>query len=295
MRRWLTGLAALILIGTALALGLTRPRHLDAAAVAAVAPDLARGAYLFDAAGCASCHAAPEATGDARLVLAGGRRFSTTFGTFVAPNISPDPKAGIGDWPLAEIADAVMLGSGRHRHLYPVLPYPEYGRARLADIVSLAAYQKTLPPDPTPSQPQEIGFLFNIRAGLGLWKWLYAGRGWVLADPADPQTERGRYLVEALGHCGECHTPRTLLGGLDRSRWLGGAPDPSGKGRIPNISPGGLDWSADDIASFLETGLKPDFDSAGSSMAEVIRNTARLTPEDRGAIAAYLKAIPPVR
>ena len=116
---------------------------------------------------------------------------------------------------------------------------------------------------------------------------------YVLHNPENPQIERGRYLVEALGHCGECHTPRGILGQLDKSRWLQGAPNPSGAGQIPGIDPGQLDWIEDDIAYYLETGFTPDFDSAGGKMAEVIENTAKLSAEDRSAIAAYLKTVPP--
>jgi mono/diheme cytochrome c family protein len=115
---------------------------------------------------------------------------------------------------------------------------------------------------------------------------------WVVADAANPELERGRYLVEALGHCGECHTPRNILGGLDKSRWLTGAKNPNGEGRIPDITPTKLSWSASDIAYYFETGFKPDFDTAGGHMVEVVENLAGLPTEDRQAIAAYLKALP---
>ena len=129
---------------------------------------------------------------------------------------------------------------------------------------------------------------------MGGWKLLFRSDNWVLAEAATPQIERGRYLVESLGHCGECHTPRNMLGGLDRSRWMAGADNPSGEGGIPGIAPGALNWSESEIAYFLESGFTPEFDTAGGEMAEVIRNTSRLSPEDRAAIAAYLKAIPAV-
>jgi mono/diheme cytochrome c family protein len=109
-----------------------------------------------------------------------------------------------------------------------------------------------------------------------------------------PELEAGRYLAEALAHCGECHTPRNAMGGLDRSRWLAGAPNPSGEGRIPNITPAALDWSAADIAEYLKSGFTPEFDTAGGSMAAVVAGTSRLSDADRAAIAAYVKAVPPV-
>jgi mono/diheme cytochrome c family protein len=113
-------------------------------------------------------------------------------------------------------------------------------------------------------------------------------------DAASPAIERGRYIAEALAHCGECHTPRNLLGGLDRSRWLGGAPDPSGKGSIPNITLGKLTWSEAEIVEYLTSGFTPEFDSVGGHMAHVVDNMARLPESDRAAVAAYLKSVPAV-
>lgn len=162
------------------------------------------------------------------------------------------------------------------------------------DLLDLFAYLKTLPPSDVASQPHEMGFPFNISRGIGLWKMLNLDPSPVLADVSDPQVERGRYLVEGPGHCGECHTPRDAMGGLRYDAWLSGGPNPDGEGSIPNITPGGLDWAASDIAYYLESGFTPDFDSAGGSMVSVIRNTSQLPAEDREAIAAYLKAVPPV-
>jgi mono/diheme cytochrome c family protein len=115
-----------------------------------------------------------------------------------------------------------------------------------------------------------------------------------VVDVSGAELERGRYIVEALAHCAECHTPRNAMGGLDRARWMAGAPNPSGDGRIPGITPAQLDWSAQDIAYYLETGFDPDFDSAGGTMGSVVRNFANLTAEDRAAVAAYVKALPPI-
>ena len=147
-------------------------------------------------------------------------------------------------------------------------------------------------PSATPSKPHDVGFSFSIRRGLGAWKLLFLDDSFALADANSPEIARGRYLVEAMGHCGECHTPRGVLGQLDRSRWLQGAPNPSGRGRIPGIAQGQLDWETADIIYYLETGLTPEYDSAGGKMAEVVENMAKLTADDRAAIAAYLKAIP---
>ena len=292
VRRALTGLllaGAVVVIGGAVA---TRPSPLPDDALAGLTPDPAHGAVVYAAMGCASCHAVEDGAPD---VLAGGKAFASDFGTFFAPNISMDADAGIGGWTDVQIASAVTRGvSADGAHLYPAFPYAAYHHADLQDVADLIAHLRTLPADPTPSRPHDIGFPFNIRATLGVWKALYLRDGWVMTDAATPEVERGRYLVEALGHCGECHTPRDALGGLETGVWLSGAPNPSGEGRIPNITPGGLSWSAGEIAEYLSSGFTPDFDTAGGSMAEVVANTAQLPDSDRAAIAAYIKAVPAV-
>ncbi|MGR3578507.1 MAG: c-type cytochrome, partial [Sagittula sp.] len=130
---------------------------------------------------------------------------------------------------------------------------------------------------------------FNIRRSLGGWKLLFFSDDYVM--PAG-DNERGRYLAETLAHCGECHTPRNALGGLDKGRWLAGAPNPSGQGTIPALTPDKLTWSATDVAYYLETGFTPDFDSVGGHMAEVVDNFSKLSAEDRTAVANYIKALP---
>ncbi|QYK40206.1 MAG: cytochrome c [Paracoccaceae bacterium] len=288
-------LLGLIILGAGAGWWLTGARALPPSATAGLSGDADRGEAVFHAAGCASCHMAPGATGEAQRVLSGGQRFATAFGTFIAPNISPDPAQGIGDWSLADFASAVQRGvSPEGQHYYPAFPYAAYGRASLQDIADLWAFWPRLPADATPSLPHEVGFPFNIRRSLGGWKLLFGGGDWALAGNLTPTEGRGRYLVEALAHCGECHTPRNALGGLDRARWLAGAPNPSGPGRVPNITPGALDWSEEDIVAYLTTGFTPEYDVAGGHMAHVVENMARLPETDRAAIAAYLKRVPPV-
>jgi len=261
------------------------------------APDLANGKRIFFAGGCASCHAAPGASGDARMVLTGGVALKTQFGTFHAPNISPDPKAGIGNWTLAEFGDALTRGIGRNgENLYPAFPYTSYARMKPQDVADLYGYLKTLPASGNVAPAHELSFPFNQRIALTGWKFLFFSETpRVTLASADPQVQRGQYLVEGPGHCGECHTPRNALGGLKTDQWLAGGPNPEGEGRIPNITPGSDSigkWSAEEIATYLETGFTPDFDSVGGSMVEVQKNMAELPAEDRAAIAAYLKAIP---
>lgn len=279
---------------------LTSPDRLDTEQLAALGTgDPGRGEAIFNAGGCSSCHARPKAEGDARLELAGGVELNTPFGTFVAPNISQDARDGIGLWTLEDFANAMLRGvSPDGGHYYPAFPYSSYARMAPGDVADLYGYMKTLPAVAGAAPDHRLGFPFNIRRGLGLWKLLHLGGDPViaLADDAPEQVRRGRYLVEGPGHCGECHTPRDLSGGVKKAEWLAGAVAAEGTGNIPNITSGegGIGaWSADEIAYFLESGFTPDFDSAGGAMAEVIKNTALLAAEDRAAIAAYLKAVPP--
>lgn len=282
-------------LAAGIGLFVTRPMPLDVSALDGIIADAERGQAVFAAAGCASCHTAKGSEPSAQPILAGGREFPSPFGTFVAPNISPDPTHGIGTWSDIELASAITRGvSPVGAHYFPAFPYASYNKAELQDIADLISFLRTLPPDATPDQPHKVGFPFNIRASLGGWKMLFVSEEWALSGEVSPQVARGRYLVEALGHCTECHTSRNLLGGLNRDAWLAGAPHPSGKGRIPNITPGALSWSEEEIAQYLASGLTPEFDVAGGEMFEVVQNTSQLSNDDRLAIAAYLKAIPAI-
>ena len=290
-------LALLVILGVA-GLGVfwlvTAPKTLPGDTFATLSGDPGRGEQVFWAAGCASCHAAPGAEGEERLVLAGGRAFETDFGTFHAPNISPSDQ-GIAGWSIADLGDAMMQGvSPDGAHYYPAFPYSSYVKAAPQDIADLHAFMQTLPGSDEPNLGHDVGFPFNIRRLLGGWKMLFFSDDWVMADVPDDTLVRGRYLVEAVGHCAECHTPRNALGGLDTSRWLAGAPSPDGRGTIPNITPAALDWSDLDIAAYLTTGFTPEYDSAGGEMAEVVQNMAHLPEADIAAIVAYLKAVPAV-
>ena len=283
----------LALLGAAFGWWLSRPVGVDDALLAGLTPDPEQGALVFWAGGCASCHAADDAKGDDLLVLAGGQSLASDFGAFTVPNISPHPEAGIGGWSALDLANAMMAGvSPDGRHYYPSFPYTSYIKMTAQDVVDLHAYLVTLPASDQVNPPHDLGFPFTVRRGIGLWKQLNLKDDWVLAGDVDAQIARGRYLVEGPGHCSECHTPRDFAGGLDLSNWMTGAPNPSGKGRIPGIDPASLTWSAADIAYYLESGFTPEYDSAGGHMAKVVGNMARLPASDRAAIAAYLKALP---
>lgn len=298
--RLAAGAVAVCAIGAGAFWVLTAPVRLDDVALAALGQgDATRGERIFWAGGCASCHARPKAEGDARLELAGGVELKTGFGTFVAPNISQDLQDGIGAWSVEDFANAVMRGvSPAGEHLYPAFPYTSYTRMKPADVADLYAFMKTLPAVEGRAPGHSLSFPFNIRRGLGLWKHLYLSDEPVVTfdDPPGDAVLRGRYLVEGPGHCGECHTPREFTGAVKTGQWLAGAIAAEGDGIVPNITSGegGIgSWSQDDIVNYLETGFTPEFDSVGGTMVEVQRNMARLTDEDRQAIAAYLKAIPP--
>lgn len=290
---------ALAAIGGVVFWFFTQPQRLDDFALAeASSGDAVRGERIFWAGGCASCHALPKSEGPAQKELAGGVQLKTPFGTFVAPNISQDPNDGIGGWSSADFANAMLKGvTPGGSHLYPAFPYPSYARMKPSDVGDLYAYLKTLPAVAGKAPRHELSFPFNIRRGVGLWKLLYLNSEPVVAFPQGTEDKvlQGRYLVEGPGHCGECHTPRDFAGGAKNEQWLAGAVAAEGQGNVPNITAGegGIgNWTESDIAYFLESGFTPDFDSVGGSMTEVQRNMARLTPQDREAISAYLKAIP---
>ncbi len=258
-------------------------------------PDLANGVTTFNAGGCSSCHAVPDQPD--RLRLGGGLAIPSPFGTFYAPNISPDPADGIGRWSEAEFVTAVTRGiSPTGFHYFPAFPYTSYAHAKVEDLRDLFAYLKALAPVSGKVRDHDVPFPFNIRRNVGFWKWLFMDGKPVAPDAASSaQWNRGAYLVNSLGHCAECHSPRNFLGGIIAAQRFAGGPNPEGEGWVPNITQKGLgEWNEKDIAYFLETGEMPDGDSAGGLMVRVIRNISQLPPEDRAAIAEYLKSLPPV-
>ena len=298
MRRVLIVLAIL----TAAALGifwwLSAPQTLAAADLAGGSGDAERGETVFYAAGCGSCHAAPGAKGEEKLKLAGGLPLKTPFGTFYAPNISTDKADGIGDWSAVDFANAVLRGVAPDgRHYYPAFPYLSYQRMTLEDVLDMKAFMDGLPAVAGRAPDHDLPLPLKFRRGIGLWKWLYMDYEPFTPPPgADPQVARGAYLVTGPGHCGECHTPRNALGAPDAAWAFAGAPDPEGDGNVPNITPhadGIGDWSVKDIAAALKTGILPDFETFGGTMTPVQENMAKLSDEDREAIGAYLKTLPP--
>ena len=296
MKKLLTVLVVLAVIGLGVFWFVTMPKTIAAEALAAnYTADLKNGEEVFNAGGCAGCHT--TAGQKERLKLGGGLGLKSPFGTFYAPNISPDKTNGIGNWTEFQFVNAVQRGVGPEgEHLYPALPYASYQHMHVKDVRDMFAYIRTLPTDATPDKPHQIGFPFNIRRLLGGWKFLYMdNKEWADDTAHDAQWNRGGYLVEGPGHCAECHSPRDMMGGIVAGSRFAGAPNMDGPGWIPNITPhaDGIKWSKEDMTSLLETGQTPDFDSAGGSMAEVIENMSRLTAPDRQAMASYLTTLPP--
>jgi mono/diheme cytochrome c family protein len=274
---------------------LTSPPTLVIVAAAATAPNLANGQIIFNAGGCSSCHAVPNQPD--RLRLGGGLAIPSPFGTFYAPNISPDPADGIGRWNEADFVNAVTRGiSPEGTNYFPAFPYTSYAHVKVQDVRDLFAYLKTLAQVPGKVRDHDVPFPFNIRRNVGIWKLLFMDDKPFMADPAHSVSwNRGAYLVNGFGHCAECHSPRNFLGGIIAAQRFAGGPDPDGEGWVPNITRKGLgDWNDKDIAYFLETGQTPDGDSAGGSMVRVIRNTSQLRAEDRAAITEYIVSLPPV-
>ena len=288
------GLAGIIALG--IFWWLTAPGSAVVPATAPpAAPNPANGLVIFNAGGCSSCHAVPSQPDRTRL--GGGLAIPSPFGTFYAPNISPDPVDGIGRWTEAEFVNAVTRGvSPAGVHYFPAFPYASYAHAKTEDIRDLFAYLKTLAPVAGRVRDHDVRFPFNIRRNIGIWKWLFMDGKPFVPDPTrSAQWNRGAYLVNGLGHCAECHSPRNFLGGIIAAQRFAGGPNPEGEGWVPNITQKGLaEWSDKDIASFLKTGEMPDGDSAGGSMVRLIKNTSQLSGEDRAAIADYIKSLPPV-
>ncbi|OWV80727.1 alkylated DNA repair protein [Rhizobium sp. R634] len=274
---------------------LTRPHSPFSAGDVTLTPgDAGRGRLVFAAAGCASCHASPGQ--EDRLRLGGDLALASPYGTFRVPNISPDPKAGIGSWSVADLANALIAGvSPSGEHYYPVFPYASYTGMTLDDVRDLYAFLHTLSPVPDRPQPHDISVLFRIRRFVGFWKLLFfhEGRsGGVLNG--DPVHDRGAYLVETLGHCAECHSSRNVLGAIKPKTRFAGGVSTEGVGFIPNITPVEIgSWSQQDIVEMLRSGKTPNHGYVGWSMADVVENTAELPAADQMAIAQYLKSLPP--
>ncbi len=257
--------------------------------------DAKRGEYLTKAGGCLGCHTENK---EGAVPYAGGRALKTPFGTFFGPNITPHPQAGIGRWTEADFSRAMRHGQRPDgANYFPAFPYPSFTKIKNSDLRDLWAYLRTLPQSSQASREHDLWFFFGWRSLVTVWKWFFFTPGPFMNIPGAAElVNRGAYLVQALGHCGECHTPRNFLGGPKSNRFLAGGKTPEGKD-VSNLTPTRLKkkWSDKDLTDFLVTGTLPDGDVPAEAMGEVIRNTtSQLTPQDLAAIIAYLRTLPPL-
>ena len=271
---------------------------IPAAPVAALAPqtpDLANGREMFYAGGCSSCHAVPKQNDPTQL--GGGLALNSPFGTFYIPNISSDPRDGIGSWSEAQFITAMTEGvSPAGTHLFPAFPYTSYANMRTEDLRDLFAYLRTLPAVAGRVRDHDLRFPFNIRRAVGLWKLLFFdGAPFQPNASKSAQWNRGAYLVNGPGHCAECHSPRNIFGAVIESLQFSGGQSPDKQGGVPNITQYKLNtWTVQDIAGMLTDGMTPDAGLIGGHMIEVVANISKLTADDRMAIAVYIKSLPAV-
>lgn len=260
-------------------------------------PDpVSKGAYLAGIAACERCH---TAEGAEAAPFAGGLAIATGFGAIYTPNITPDVDTGIGGWTERDFLNAMKRGiSPDGGHYFPAFPYTSYRRMTDSDVLAIWAWLSSQEAVTQVSREDDILPPFSWRYLQRYWKWLYLASGWTDEEGApepDPSWLRGRYLVEGPGHCGECHTPRSVLGGLLPDQAMTGSR--SSGALAPNITfhadDGIGDWSEASLAYLLKTGFKPDFDDVQGEMAEIIKSgTSHLTEEDISAIIGYLKSLP---
>jgi mono/diheme cytochrome c family protein len=294
----LIGLLVLAVVAAAAVWLLIAPKRLPSSELAAgYHPNLANGELVFTAGNCSACHQTPGQ--DDRTQLAGGLKLHSPFGDFTVPNISPDPKYGIGAWSEKDFADAMKRGVGRHgEHLYPAFPYPSYSLMKTTDVRDLYAYLKTLPAVAKPTAAHQIRFPYSLRPAVGFWKLLYFHPHDFQPDPKQSAAwNRGAYLAEAGFHCAECHTPRNSLGGPQTDKLYAGAPSLEPRGRFAtNITPhkdGIGDWSVQDIADFLKSGQDKCFNEP-EGMRDVVAATGKLSDEDLTALGTYIHALKPI-
>lgn len=254
--------------------------------------NIKRGEYLAKVANCIGCHTEDR---EGAVPFVGGRALKTPFGTFYGPNITPDCDVGIGRWAEADFIRAMRYGVRPDGAAYfPAFPYPSYTKITDNDLRDIWAYLRTVKPDKRPSQAHDLGFFFQWRFLIWFWKWLFFTPGPFENDPRQaPLINRGAYLAQAVGHCGECHTPRNFLGATKSNRYLAGGKGPDGK-NVPNITPIRLQkWSDQEVKYYLTTGVMPDGDVANKMMNEVIQNaTSVLKPDDMSALISYLRLLP---
>ncbi|MGH8261015.1 MAG: c-type cytochrome, partial [Steroidobacteraceae bacterium] len=290
MKRWIWIPVVIVLAGIAVTIrafsvGVTH--HADVPAT----PDMVqRGAYLVQAADCVGCHTVPGGT-----PFAGGREFDLgSMGKLYSPNITPDKATGIGSWSDDDFRSAVQLGIAKGgEHLYPAFPYASFTKLSDADVLAIKAYLFSLKPVRYTPPADAMSFPYDQRWLMAYWSWLFDSNQRLTADSTQSsEWNQGRYLVEALGHCGECHTPRGALQAVQSSKALGGAITQQWKAYdiTPDKTSGIGGWTDEELVSYLTTGFAKDHGPASGPMAEVISNSlSRLPAADIHAIVTYLR------
>jgi mono/diheme cytochrome c family protein len=255
---------------------------------------LAIGKYLAEAADCEACH-----TAEGGQPFAGGRPFDTEFGTLYSPNITPDPETGIGSWTDADFLRAMHEGIGKDgKRLYPAFPYAAYTYLTEEDVLAIKAYLFSIPPVKNKAPEHTLRFPYNQRGLMAIWAAMYNPneRFQPVADRS-PSWNRGAYLAEALGHCGDCHTPRTALQSLDnRRKFAGGMAEGWRAYNLTSDKDSGIGtWTQEELEQYLKTGHSQNRGSAFGPMAEAVHlSFQKLTPSDVSAIVEYVRSIPPV-
>jgi mono/diheme cytochrome c family protein len=251
--------------------------------------DPKRGAYLARLSGCITCHTSPGSE-----TLSGGAGLASRFGTFYAPNITPDPTAGIGDWNFAQFVRAVRQGiSPDGDPYYPAFPYEFYATLTDQDMADLWSALQATPPVAKDSQDHAVGLPFNIRAGLRPWRTFFERPVEYVADPArSMEWNRGRYLVWGPAHCAACHAPRNIVGALPAVEVLSGDPQMQDGGTSPPLTARELTargYTKERLVAALRTGISPDGDVFGGSMAEVVHGSTKyLLEQHLEDMAVYL-------
>jgi mono/diheme cytochrome c family protein len=274
---------------------LSSPRPLPASAIPAHTGNVANGEVLYNAGGCRNCHKpnAVPAGLDPKLP-SGGFPLKTPIGVLYPPNLTPDAQTGIGNWSDLEFVNAVQRGISKSgQHLIPAFPYTSYAAMPVGDVLDIKAYLMSLPPVAAPKREANIPIAFLLRRGLGLWKFLGLDTTpWQPDASQTPSWNRGSYLVNGPGHCGECHTPRNLIMARDNSRFLMGGAHPEGQGKVPSLHglvETGRYKDQKDLVLALQNGEILGYeDMSSGGMGQVQVNMSKLSQADVEAIAEYL-------